>query len=85
MNKKVTVKRPDGLTMYCILSGEQDLNDQLNVWYYGSANPPHGMCVNFDGVTLNIVDYYHADIVESFDVISIEDTNDDVLLKWAEA
>ena len=40
------------------------------------------MCVNFDGVTLEVFDYYHAETVASFSVLRIEDTDEEISLEW---
>ena len=82
MNKKITVKRDSGEICYCILSGDTSLEDQFNKWYFGSKHPQNGLCVNFCETSVDVVDYYHAEKMASFNVLSIEDTNEDICLKW---
>ena len=82
MNKKITVRSITGQSSYCILSGDKDLEKQLNNWYFGSDDPQNGVCVRFNGIKLDVVDYYHDDRMASFDVVSIEDTNEAPLLNW---
>lgn len=82
MNKKITIQNSEGEAAYCILAGERDLEDQFNEWYYGSANPAHGVCVRFDGKSVSVVDYYHDERMASFDVIGVEDTPDAPILDW---
>ena len=81
-NKKVTVKNSEGEIRYCILLGGKDLREQFNSWYFGCGQPSSGMTIRFDGSQLSVVDYYYNETRASFDVISIEDTNEDVALCW---
>ena len=85
MNKKITIRKDNGQTCYCILSGEKNLEDQFNSWYFGSEHPSNGLCVCFDGATLDVVDYYHAEKMTSFTVVSIDDTNENPVFEWMEA
>ena len=82
MNKKVTVKRPDGKITYCILSGEESLVDQFNRFFFGSPKPGHGMCARVAGSEIAIVDYYHNEKMSTFQIIGIEDTDSEPVLKW---
>jgi hypothetical protein len=82
MNKKITAKLEDGRTCYCILSGDESLEDQFNVWYFGSAHPGQGICANFTKNGIEIVDYYHAETMAIFPIINIEDTDLDIIAEW---
>ena len=82
MNKKITVQNGHGNLTYCILSGDENLEDQLNRWYYGSPNPEHGLCVQFNNSEIAVVDYYHAETIGSIKVVSIEDTDEEPILQW---
>ena len=85
MNQKITARKEDGKLVCCILSGDESLEEQLNIVYFDSPNPKHGMCVCFDGSEIAIVDYYHAERVSAIKVVSIEDTESDLRLEWIDA
>lgn len=82
MNKKITIQNNAGKLAYCILSGEQNLEDQFNQFYYGSPNPQHGTCVRFDGAEVAVVDYYHNETIASLKVVSIQDTDQTPVYAW---
>ena len=82
MNKKITVRREDGTIFYCVLDGDKDLQEQFNIWYFGEAHPRNGLCVDFDGKSVDVLDYFHAEKMASFDVVAIEDTDRELLLEW---
>ena len=85
MNKKITVRREDGKIFYCILAGDKNLQEQFNIWYFNEANPRHGLCVEFDGKTVDVLDYFHAEKITSFEVVTMEDTDEKVTLEWIRA
>ena len=78
MNKKIVFRSEDKGNFHCILSDEKDFDKQLNYLIYGEENPKHGLCVHFNGETLDFVDYYHAERMGYHEVVSIEDTNEEV-------
>ena len=82
MNKKITVRTNSGTVCYCILSGNENLEEQFNEWYFGSKHPGGGVCVRFDEQTLSVVDYFHGESMADFEILSIEDTDEPVLTKW---
>ena len=51
---------------------------QLNRLIYGEEQPNHGLCVHFNGDTLDFIDYYHAERMAYHQVILVEDTTEDV-------
>ena len=85
MNKKITVKRPDGKIFYCILAGDRSFEDQLNEWHYGSASPRGGICIYVSERTIDVTDYYAGSSLVCFEILSIEDTQLDVAPQWANA
>ena len=78
MNKKIVFRNQDNELFYCILSSEKDLDEQFNRLIYGEEHPKHGICVQFNGNTLDFIDYYHAERMGYHQVICVEDTNEDV-------
>ena len=71
-----------GIRQYCVLSGTRDLDEQLNEWYFGESQPSYGRAVYLRADGVEIVDYYKADTI--IPVVSIEDTDEDVLLAWTD-
>jgi hypothetical protein len=84
MNKKITVRNEGGLVRYCILSGEANLQDQFNLWYYGDAHPYYGIHISVNSTTVAIEDYYHAEVMASFEILSMEDTEEDIIHAWVD-
>lgn len=84
MNKKIIIKNQSGGTSYCVLSGEKDIKEQLNKWYFNEEHPSHGLKVEFDQREITFYDYFHADIMDVIPIIAIEDTDEDVFYSWKE-
>lgn len=78
MNKKIVFCSKDKGIFHCILSGEKDLDEQLNRLIYGEEHPKHGLCVHLNGDTLDFMDYYHDERMNYHQVIRVEDTNEDI-------
>lgn len=77
MNKRLTWKNDFNETVYCVLSSETDYEAQLETVF--NIKKGYGFSVRFNGKTIKIVDYFHGDTRASFDVVSLEDTEEDVL------
>lgn len=84
MNKRITVKNNGGKTLCCILDGSKDFEKQFNLWLCGDENPRNGICVRIEEDEVALVDYYHDERITTFNVISIEDTENEPQLKWIE-
>lgn len=84
MNQKIVVRSNDGKVRYCVLSGERDLQEQFNEWYFGEPHPGHGLAVDFSSHTFKITDYFHAETRATFDVLSVEDTKEAIVLAWTD-
>jgi hypothetical protein len=82
MNKKITARNERGIVCYCILSGEDSIEEQFNLWYFDSRHPGGGVCVRFDTSKISVVDYFHAESMADFEILSIEDTDEPVMTKW---
>ena len=82
MNKKINVKRSDGKIMSCVLSGDMPLENQFNLWMFGSETPSGAFRASLSANSLEIIDCIAYDRVENFDILSIEDTEEDVTSKW---
>ena len=84
MNKTLTVKNDQGRILSCVLSGEEDLQSQINRFLFGQAKPGGGYSAVLYDDRIDIIDYIAYDRVSSFAILSIEDTDADVTTKWAE-
>ena len=80
MNKKITVQNGNKVR-YCVLSDKEPFDNQLNDWYFGSDRLG-GMGVVVYSETIKIMDVYHQEPLAVFKILSIEDTEEDVLLAW---
>ncbi len=78
MNKKIVFYSERKGIFHCILSNEKDFDAQLNRLLYGEEHPRHGICVRFNGDTLDFVDYFHDEQMASHQVVRIEDTDEAV-------
>ena len=79
MNKKLTVLTPRGNVAYCVLSPSKDYEKQLEELFDIHG---HGLCVVFDKKTLKVRDYFCDETMATFEVLSFEDSEDEVVLKW---
>ena len=78
MNMKIVFCSEDKGVFHCILSGEKDVDEQLNRLIFSEEQPKHGLCVHLNDDTLDFIDYYHAERMGYHKIISIEDTNEEV-------
>ena len=76
MNKKIFFCNESNEVFYCILSGEKNLEEQLNRLVYGDEHPRHGLCVRLNDDTLDFVDYYHDERMAYHRILRIEDTDE---------
>ena len=82
MNKKLIVKGGDGKLLFCVLSSERSYDDQLcELMEFGKNG---GITASLGKESVDISDYYHAERIGSLPVVSFEDTNLCVSLKWNE-
>ena len=77
-NKKLTVKTELGRA-WCVLDSEKDYEKQLDELFGYNG---HGLCVLFDGKTVRAFDYFCQETMHTFKVLSFEDTDEEVVLKW---
>lgn len=82
MNKKLTVKNEFGKTVYCVLSDSEPYEKQLMEVL--SLRPGCGFSVDFYPDFLYVKDYRTNETVGRFEVLALEETEDDVILTWQE-
>ena len=80
MNKKVTVKTEHGDIVYCVVSDESPIADQLGKFWKTDGHG--GLSTRLENNQIQIVDYFHNELFAFFDILSIEDTELDVDYKW---
>ena len=82
MNKKITVKRAfDEKVRYCILPSDDNMEKQINIFLFG-AETPAGYKARLCESRLEIIDSIAYETVTSFEVLSIEETEEDVSPFW---
>ena len=79
MNKKMTVQTQRGVA-YCVLSDERSVDEQiLELFGYDGK---HGMWAGIEGETIKVMDYFVQETIATFPILSVEDTDEPVSLKW---
>ncbi|MBQ4321409.1 MAG: hypothetical protein IJC35_04140 [Oscillospiraceae bacterium] len=73
MNKKLLFRNAHGKTVFCVLSGEKDHNEQLCAVF--GFEKGRGYAAELWQNEVRIVDYFHGDTVASFPVLSFEETD----------
>ena len=81
MNTKLTVKAQNGKTLRCVLSNDANLENQLEKMLHADGG---GLCVRIEYGEIRVVDYFHNETVGAFKILSKEDTEETVSLKWTE-
>ena len=66
----------------CILDSEKDIETQFEEVFHIAHG--HGIGVFVREGEIEITDYYHASAMASFNILSREETNEPVDLKWTE-
>jgi len=74
MNKRLTLKNDLGKTVYCILSGENPPEKELEAVF--DIKPGYGFSVSMDNHKVRLVDYFAGETRASFEIISMEDTGE---------
>lgn len=83
MNKKLVVKNVFNKKVYCVLSGDSSYEEQLKEVL--SINSGYGFTVGFSEKEVKVMDYRTNEAVGCFEVLSFDDTAEDVALKWKDA
>ena len=76
MNKKYTVKNDYDRCSYFVLSAETNLQEQLEQVF--SIRKGYGFSLEYDEKTIRIIDYFHGETRASFEIVNIEETNDEI-------
>ena len=81
MNTKLTVRAENDRVLYCVLNKDEDKEKQLGEMLNANGG---GIGVCLEEKEVRVVDYFHAETIFSYSIISLEDTEDPVSLKWTE-
>lgn len=79
MNKKYTVKTERGES-YCILSAARDEQEQFMELF--GFEKGHGMWAGVENGCVIVEDYFCLEKLATFPILSIEETDEPVSLKW---
>jgi len=80
MNKRLIAKNAFGKTVYCVLSSTEDYKEQIEKVF--NIERGRGFSIDLTDTEIKLVDYFHGDTVATFDILSLEDTKEDVLYQW---
>lgn len=80
MNQKITVKTQRGDICYFIIDPEKDIDAQL-AHLHGHTSD-HGVTARMRNHRIELVDYFHNDVMGFHDILSVEDTTEEVSLRW---
>ena len=81
MNKKYTVKAPNGKTVSCILSPDAPEAEQLSTALHVHGG---GLSVECNDKEILVMDYFHGSAMAVFTILSVEATDLPVSLSWSE-
>ena len=79
MNKKITVKTPNGAVRYCVLDGNASFSEQLKRDVFSISND---YTVEYCKDKIEVLDVYHQETIAVFEVLSVEDCEMNVTHKW---
>jgi len=80
MNKKFTVITEHKTKAYCVVDTNVDLCDQL--LEVMDIRKGTGFCVKLTDETIELVDYFNASSCAEFKIVSVEETDEPISLKW---
>ena len=80
MHIRYTVRNDRGEILICVVDGEKDLVTQFEEILY--IRPGNGISVTVRDEEVEVVDYYHGSSMAGFAVLSREETDDPVSLRW---
>ena len=82
MNKKYIVKAPNEKTVFCVLSPDQPAKEQLAAVLQVHGG---GLSVELTDKEILVMDYFHGSPMAIFTILSLEDTDLPVSLRWTPA
>ena len=82
MNVKYTVKSENGATLSCVIDAEGKADLQFETLM--GISHGHGIGVYVREDEIEVTDYYHASVMAIFKILSREETDEPLSLKWTE-
>ncbi len=83
MNKKITAKNKWDESVWCVIDGTKDMNDEIDRVVGGV--PGHGIKASFNGDEILVENYFAGDVIARLPVLSVEDTDDEPFYYWKKA
>ncbi|MBR7132224.1 MAG: hypothetical protein IKD04_01685 [Clostridia bacterium] len=80
MNQKMTVINGFGKKVYCVLSEQEDFENQLSEVF--SIRKGQGYAIELVKDAILLKDVFHGDTVAKFQILSVEPCDLDVNLNW---
>lgn len=80
MNQKVTVKTQRGDLCYFIIDPSQNIANQLAQVH--SSTVGHDITYTMTETQVQMIDYFHDEVMGAHEILSIEDTAEPVSLQW---
>lgn len=74
MNKRYVLKNAHEETVSCVLSAEQNPQDEWETVF--GIRKGYGLGVDVREKTIAVVDHFHADTVTKFEILSVTDTDE---------
>lgn len=72
MNLRVTLKNDQNETVYCVVSQEQELEQEMARVF--SIQKGYGLGISVTKTQVKVINYFRADTLASFDIVSIVPT-----------
>ena len=76
MNKKYIVKNDYEKLFYFVLSDKEDIKEQLEKVF--NITKGQGFTLEYSETQIKLIDYFHWETRAEFEIVSIEDTDEDV-------
>lgn len=80
MNQKITIKTEAGEISYFILDPDQAIDQQLAILHGREIG--HGITYRLTETQVQMVDYFCDSVIGAHEILSIEDTDEAVSLRW---
>lgn len=80
MNQKITIKTEAGEISYFIVDPDQAIDQQLAILHGREIG--HGITYRLTETQVQMVDYFCDSVIGAHEILSIEDTDEAVSLRW---
>ena len=73
MNKKYVLKNPHGETVFCVIDGTQNADEEFKKVL--NIESGHGFSVDVYEDEVRLVDYFHGDTRAKYEILAVTDTD----------